>query len=71
MVVLIAVIGLANYGEASNRGEKVEHYPGVVTPLIEDSKISSYPPPYNAHHTFITITAWANKGDTSAVTRSW
>ncbi|MEG4323204.1 MULTISPECIES: tyrosine-type recombinase/integrase [unclassified Microcoleus] len=46
---------------------KVYHYPGVVTRLAEEGKISQYLPPYHTRHTYITLTAWANKSDTSAL----
>ncbi|WP_293356293.1 MULTISPECIES: site-specific integrase [unclassified Microcoleus] len=41
--------------------------PGVVTRLVDEGKISQYLAPYHTRHTYITLTAWANKGDTSAL----
>ncbi|MGB8688975.1 MAG: hypothetical protein WCD53_16780 [Microcoleus sp.] len=54
-------------GVALTNSGKTYHYPGVVTRLIEEGKVSSYLPPYQARHTFITLTAWANKENSSAL----
>jgi integrase len=43
------------------------HYPGVVTRLIEAGKLTQYLAPYHARHTFITLTAWANKENPNAL----
>jgi hypothetical protein len=42
-------------------------YPGVVTRLIEDGKISSYLSPDHARHTYITITAWDKENSSALV----
>ncbi|HAT14236.1 MAG TPA: hypothetical protein DD001_18220 [Microcoleaceae bacterium UBA10368] len=54
-------------GKTSSTKGKTYYYPGVVTRLIEEGKISSYLPPYNARHTYITLTAWLNKENSSAL----
>lgn len=43
------------------------HYSGVVTRLVEQGAISGYLPPYHARHTYITLTAHANRKNTSAL----
>lgn len=43
------------------------HYPGVVTRLIEEGKISGYLSPYHTRHTYITLTAQANKENNQAL----
>ncbi|NJL68284.1 MAG: tyrosine-type recombinase/integrase [Microcoleus sp. SM1_3_4] len=40
---------------------------GVVNQLVKNDKISQYLPPYHARHTYITLTAHANKNNTSAL----
>ncbi len=42
-------------------------YPGVVTRLIEEGKLTQYLPPYHARHTYITLTAYANKENPNAL----
>jgi len=37
--------------------EKTYFYPGVVSQLVRDGKISSYLSPYHTRHTYITLTA--------------
>jgi integrase len=49
------------------RGGKTYYYPGVVTRLIEEGKVTQYLAPYHARHTFITLTAWANKENPNAL----
>jgi integrase len=46
---------------------KTYYYPGVVTRLVEEGKIAQYLPPYHTRHTYITLTAHANKDNTSAL----
>ncbi|MGB7712461.1 MAG: site-specific integrase [Microcoleus sp.] len=46
---------------------KTYHYPGVVTRLIEEGKLVQYLPPYHARHTYITLTAWANRENPNAL----
>ncbi|MEG4861717.1 site-specific integrase [Microcoleus sp. K1-B6] len=49
-------------------GTQVEyHYPGVVTQLVEEGKISRYLSPYHTRHTYITLTAHANKHNNNAL----
>jgi integrase len=49
-------------------GEKVVYkYPGVVTRLVRDGKISSYLSPYHTRHTYITLTAQANSHNNNAL----
>ncbi|MEG4855741.1 site-specific integrase, partial [Microcoleus sp. B5-D4] len=56
------------YTSSSNKNNaKTYHYPGVVTRLVEQSKISGYLPPYHTRHTYITLTAHANKSNASAL----
>ncbi len=43
------------------------NYSGCVTRLVEQSKISTYLPPYHARHTYITLTAHANSENSSAL----
>ncbi|MEG4323621.1 MULTISPECIES: tyrosine-type recombinase/integrase [unclassified Microcoleus] len=50
-----------------NKQDETVFYPGVVARLVEEGEISSYLSPYHTRHTYITLTAWANKGDTSAL----
>ncbi|MEG4289812.1 tyrosine-type recombinase/integrase [Microcoleus sp. C2C3] len=49
-------------------GTEVEYtYPGVVTQLADEGKISGYLSPYHTRHTYITLTAHANKHDNNAL----
>ncbi|MGB8687330.1 MAG: tyrosine-type recombinase/integrase [Microcoleus sp.] len=49
-------------------GSKVKYYyPGVITRLVEDGKISQYLSPYHTRHTYITLTAWANAHNNNAL----
>lgn len=49
-------------------GSTVEYcYPGVVTQLADEGKISNYLPQYHTRHTYITLTAHANKHDNNAL----
>jgi hypothetical protein len=49
-------------------GEEVEYfYPGVVSQLVRDGKISGYLAPYHCRHTYITITAHLNSHNTDAL----
>ena len=43
------------------------YYPGVVARLIEEGKLSRYLSPYHTRHTYITLTAHANKQDNNAL----
>ena len=42
-----------------NHPQKTYVYPGVVTQLVEEGKISGYLSPYHTRHTFITLQAHA------------
>ncbi|MEG4581803.1 site-specific integrase [Microcoleus sp. MON1_C5] len=48
-------------------GGRKYHYSGVVKRLADEGQISGYLPPYHARHTYITLTAHANKENTSAL----
>lgn len=49
-------------------GSEIEYtYPGVVTQLVTEGKISGYLPQYHTRHTYITLTAHANKHDNNAL----
>ncbi|MEG4842836.1 tyrosine-type recombinase/integrase [Microcoleus sp. B9-D4] len=49
-------------------GTEVEYiYPGIVRQLVEEGKISGYLSPYHTRHTYITLTAEANKHDNNAL----
>lgn len=49
-------------------GEEVEYfYPGVVSQLARDGKISGYLAPYHTRHTYITLTAQANSHNNNAL----
>jgi integrase len=49
-------------------GSKAKYYyPGVVTQLAEEGKISGYLSPYHTRHTYITLTAHANKHNNNAL----
>ncbi|MEG4307135.1 site-specific integrase [Microcoleus sp. D3_18a_C4] len=43
------------------------HYPGIVTQLVEEGKISGYLAQYHTRHTYITLTAHANKHNNNAL----
>ncbi|MGB7711673.1 MAG: site-specific integrase [Microcoleus sp.] len=47
--------------------EKEYRYPGVVRQLAEQGAISDYLPLYHTRHTYITLTAHANKHDNNAL----
>lgn len=59
--------GYSWLGLTRERSGKTYHYPGVVTRLIEEGKLTQYLPPYNARHTYITLTAWLNKENPNAL----
>ncbi|MEG4275035.1 MULTISPECIES: site-specific integrase [unclassified Microcoleus] len=42
-------------------------YPGIVTQLVDEGKISSYLSPYHTRHTYITLTAHANSHNNNAL----
>jgi hypothetical protein len=49
-------------------GEETEYnYPGVVSQLVRDGKISGYLAPYHTRHTYITLTAQANSHNNNAL----
>jgi integrase len=49
-------------------GTEVEYYyPGIVRQLADEGKISTYLSPYHTRHTYITLTAHANKHDNNAL----
>jgi integrase len=49
-------------------GTEVEYmYPGVVAQLVDEGKISGYLPQYHTRHTYITLTAHANKHNNNAL----
>ncbi|HBK98751.1 MAG TPA: hypothetical protein DD001_16235 [Microcoleaceae bacterium UBA10368] len=54
-------------GRSQSQRGKTYHYPGVVTRLIEEGRLSQYLSPYHARHTFITLTAWLNKENPNAL----
>jgi integrase len=43
------------------------YYPGVVVQLVDEGKISGYLPQYHTRHTYITLTAHANKHNNNAL----
>jgi integrase len=43
------------------------YYPGIVTQLADEGKISVYLPQYHTRHTYITLAAHANKHDNNAL----
>ena len=47
--------------------ERTYYYPGVVTQLAEEGKISGYLSQYHTRHTYITLTAHANKHNNNAL----
>jgi len=49
-------------------GEEVNRfYPGIVSQLVRDGKISGYLAPYHCRHTYITLTAQANSHNNNAL----
>ncbi len=54
-------------GQTVNSKGKVYYYPGVVTRLITEGKLTQYLPPYHARHTYITLAAYANKENPNAL----
>jgi integrase len=57
-----------NCKQTLKSGEEVEyHYPGVVSQLVTDGKISGYLAPYHTSHTYITLTAQANSHNNNAL----
>ncbi|MCC3476471.1 MAG: tyrosine-type recombinase/integrase [Microcoleus sp. PH2017_13_LAR_U_A] len=63
-----SLIWLGKVDKKEVNGKSYEyHYPGVVTRLVSEGKISQYLAPYHTRHTYITLTAHANKSDTSAL----
>ncbi|MEG4517167.1 MULTISPECIES: tyrosine-type recombinase/integrase [unclassified Microcoleus] len=46
---------------------KSYHYPGIVTRLADEGKISGYLPQYHTRHTYITLAAEANKHNNNAL----
>jgi|GEM_PF-912512 len=56
------------YTRKCKDGTEVEYfYPGVVSQLVRDGKISGYLSPYHCRHTYITLTAQANGHNTDAL----
>ena len=47
--------------------ERTYYYPGVVTQLADEGKISGYLSQYHTRHTYITLTAHANKHNNNAL----
>jgi hypothetical protein len=47
-------------GRVQTTNDITYHYPGVVSNLAEEGKISSYLAPYHTRHTFITLMAHAD-----------
>ncbi|HEY9813936.1 MAG TPA: site-specific integrase [Candidatus Sericytochromatia bacterium] len=47
--------------------ERTYYYPGVVTQLADEGKISTYLSCYHTRHTYITLTAHANKHNNNAL----
>jgi len=47
--------------------ERTYCYPGVVTQLADEGKISTYLSCYHTRHTYITLTAYANKHNNNAL----
>ncbi len=47
--------------------ESIYYYPGVVTQLADEGKISGYLSQYHTRHTYITLTAHANKHNNNAL----
>ncbi|MEG4854844.1 tyrosine-type recombinase/integrase [Microcoleus sp. B5-D4] len=59
--------GFNNSQKLSDGTKVVYTYPGVVTQLANDGKISGYLPLYHTRHTYITLTAHANRHDNNAL----
>ncbi len=59
--------GVSWLGKSTTKNDKTYHYPGVVTRLIEEGKLTQYLAPYHARHTYITLTAWLNKENPNAL----
>jgi integrase len=47
--------------------ECIYYYPGIVTQLADEGKISGYLSQYHTRHTYITLTAHANKHNNNAL----
>jgi integrase len=47
--------------------ERTYYYPGIVTQLADEGKISTYLSCYHTRHTYITLTAHANKHNNNAL----
>ena len=47
--------------------EKEYHYPGIVTQLVEQGAIGGYLSLYHTRHTYITLTAHANRANNNAL----
>ncbi|MEG4999387.1 tyrosine-type recombinase/integrase [Microcoleus sp. B4-D4] len=47
--------------------EKTYYYPGIVSQLVEDGKLETYLSLYHTRHTYITLTANANKHNNNAL----
>jgi len=47
--------------------ESIYYYPGIVTQLADEGKISGYLSQYHTRHTYITLTAHANKHNNNAL----
>lgn len=62
-----AWLGYSRIDKLADGTEKEYYYPGVVRQLADDGKISSYLPQYHTRHTYITLTAQANKHDNNAL----
>ncbi|TAG53366.1 MAG: hypothetical protein EAZ28_27520 [Oscillatoriales cyanobacterium] len=55
-----SLIWLGKVDKKEVNGKSYEyHYPGVVTRLVSEGKISQYLAPYHTRHTYITLTAHA------------
>lgn len=67
-----SIIATAWRGDRSNKTlkdgtEKKYYYPGLVTRLVSQGIISAYLSQYHTRHTYITVTAQANKHDNNAL----
>ncbi len=60
-------LGFKNSQTLSDGTKVVYTYPGIVTQLVEDGKLSGYLSLYHTRHTYITLTAWANKENNNAL----
>ncbi|MEG4808054.1 site-specific integrase [Microcoleus sp. F8-D3] len=54
-------------GRSVTVDDKTYVYPGIVTRLADEGKISDYLPPYHPRHTYITLTAHACQSNSSAL----